>query len=364
MNRPRELEEDRFLVAFTVDDQTEASSMDAIGIDVHKRESQICVLGSDGEVIEKRIATTRDRFRDFFGKLSKAKVLLESSTEAEWVARVLEELGHDVIVADPNFLPMYGSRSKRIKTDKRDARALADACRLGAYRPAHRRSEMQRERHHRLLVREKLVHMRVKSIQIVRSLLRQHGIGIPGGRPETFTARVSTVEIPTDVRELLAPILSALANIEKQIEGVEERINGIAKEDPATRRLMSVPGVGAITATSFVAMIDTVERFENPAQVGAFIGLVPGEHSSGDSKHRTRITKNGPRMLRSLLVQAALVLMRARATPAPTLKEWAERIKARRGGKVARVALARKLAGVMFAMMRDETNFVDQRQAA
>jgi transposase len=113
--------------------------MDHIGIDVHKVESQICILTEDGKVIEQRIRTQRERFAAVLGKRPRAKVLIEASTESEWVARCLEELGHEVIVADPNFAAMYATRSRRVKTDKRDARTLADACVLGAFRPAHRR---------------------------------------------------------------------------------------------------------------------------------------------------------------------------------------------------------------------------------
>jgi transposase len=115
--------------------------MDTIGLDLHKRESQLCILAEDGHVTERRIATTRERFTAVLGQRSPARVLLEASTESEWVARHLEALGHQVIVADPNYAPMYATRSRRVKTDKRDARTLAEACRLGAYRPAHRLSE-------------------------------------------------------------------------------------------------------------------------------------------------------------------------------------------------------------------------------
>src|SRR5215475_14394215 len=119
--------------------------MESIGIDVHKVNSQVCVVDENGEVIdERRIRTDRERFATALGKRGRARVLLEASTESEWVARCVEELGHEVIVADPNFAAMYATRSKRVKTDRRDARTLAEACRLGAYRRAHRTSEEQR----------------------------------------------------------------------------------------------------------------------------------------------------------------------------------------------------------------------------
>ena len=118
--------------------------MEYLGIDVHSNESQICLLTEQGEVLEHRIRTRPSRFAELLGDRPKARIVIEASTESEWVARCLEGLGHEVIVADPNFAPMYATRSRRVKTDRRDAQALMDACRLGAYRPAHRTSDPQR----------------------------------------------------------------------------------------------------------------------------------------------------------------------------------------------------------------------------
>jgi transposase len=118
--------------------------MDHIGIDVHKRDSQIYILAEGGEIIEQRIRTEGERFAAVLGARPRARILIEASTDSEWVARCLEALGHEVIVANPNFAPMYATRSRKVKTDQRDARALAEACLLGAYRPAHRLSDPQR----------------------------------------------------------------------------------------------------------------------------------------------------------------------------------------------------------------------------
>lgn len=108
--------------------------MTTIGLDLHKRESQLCIAHADGRTEERRITTSRDRFTAVLGPLAPARILLESGTESEWVARHLERMGHEVIVADPNFAPMYATRSRRTKTDRRDARTLMDACQLGAFR--------------------------------------------------------------------------------------------------------------------------------------------------------------------------------------------------------------------------------------
>ena len=112
--------------------------MDTIGLDLHKRESQLCIIGEDGTIGERRIVTSRERFTALMGNRPRGRILLEASTESEWVAQHLESLGHEVIVADPNYAPMYATRARRVKTDKRDARTLAEALKLGAYHTAHR----------------------------------------------------------------------------------------------------------------------------------------------------------------------------------------------------------------------------------
>jgi transposase len=156
--------------------------MDHIGIDVHKRESQIYILAESGEVIERRIRTEPERFAAVLGARPRARILIEASTDSEWVARCLEALGHEVIVADPNFAPMYATRSRKVKTDRRDARALAEACVLGAYHPAHRLSDPQCHVRGRLLVRDAVVRTRTRYISLIRALLRQHGFRVVNSR--------------------------------------------------------------------------------------------------------------------------------------------------------------------------------------
>src|SRR5205809_3807055 len=134
--------------------------MDTIGVDLHKRETQLCIGQADGSITEQRIVTSRERFTAVLGDCAPARVLVEASTESEWVARHLESLGHEVIVADPNYAPMYATRRRRVKTDKRDARTLAEALRLGAYRVAHRLPPERRHVRAELAVREALVRPR------------------------------------------------------------------------------------------------------------------------------------------------------------------------------------------------------------
>src|SRR5438094_6402197 len=164
----------------------ERPAMDHVGIDVHKQESQICILTEAGELIEQRIRTEPQRFAAVLGDRPRARILIEASTESEWVARCLESLGHEVVVADPNFAPMYATRNRKVKTDRRDARALAEACVLGAYHAAHRLSDPQRHVRGRLGVRDALVHTRARYISVIRALLRQHGYRVPSGSADSF----------------------------------------------------------------------------------------------------------------------------------------------------------------------------------
>ena len=331
--------------------------MDHIGIDVHKRESQICIETEDGEIIEQRIRTERERFEAVFGKRPRAKILIEAMTEAEWVARCLEDLGHEVIVADPNYAAMYATRSRRVKTDRRDAVTLADACRLEAYRVAHRASDRQRHVRAELAVRDTLVRTRVRCVALVGALLRRHGVHLPSGNVDGFVARVERQSMPEQQRAEIAPLLTLIRTASAEVDAADERVATIAAADPVIQRLCTVPGVGPLTATAFVATLDTRERFAGPHQVEAYLGLAPSEMSSGEKQHRGAITKAGNSRARWLLVEAAWSIFRSRREDTEPLRRWAQRVALRRGTKVGIVALARKLAGILFAMWRDGTTY-------
>src|SRR5215216_825354 len=170
--------------------------MDFISFDLGKISSQVCILTEDGELIVRRIKTGRESFDKLFGERPPARILVEASTESEWAARHFEALGHEVIVADPNFAPMDATRDRRIKTDKRDARALCEACRLGAYRPAHRTSDRQRGVRAHLAVRETLVRTRSRYISLIGALARREGCGIKAGPSPSFARRVEQAGLP------------------------------------------------------------------------------------------------------------------------------------------------------------------------
>jgi transposase len=316
-------------------------------------------LSDGGElVLEERIRTERERFKKMFADRSSCRIVIESSTESEWVARCLEEIGCEVVVADPGFAPMYATRSKKVKTDKRDARALADACRIGGYRKAHRSSDGQRAVKARLTVREALVRTRTRYIWVIRAMVRQQGLRVRSGGAEGFCTRLAELtELPEEVSETLKPLVALLAKLNQQIEKTERRIALGNKNDKRCMRLQTAPGVGPITAAAFVSVIDDASRFKNAHQVEAYVGLVPSERSSGEKQNRGAITKAGPPRARWLLVQAAWGVVRSKSEESAPLRNWTMNIVKRRGYKVGVVALARKLCGILFAMMRDEKEF-------
>jgi transposase len=332
-------------------------SPDYIGIDVHKLSSQVCILTSDGELLERRIKTDRVNLEKMFAGRTAARILIEASTESEWVARCLEELGHEVIVADPNFAPMYATRSKKVKTDKRDARTLCEACRLGAYRPAHRTSDKQRRIRARLAVRDTLVRTRAKYMSLIGALARREGCRIPTGYPEGFVARVEKLELPESLVLEVTPLLLVMKTLNEQIKEADRKLAQIVKEDAVVNRLCSVPGVGPVTAVTYVATLGEVSRFGDAKQVRAYLGLVPKEDSSGERCHRGKITKAGNSRARWVLVEAAWVLLRTKKPETEALRQWALAIAQRRGKRIAAVALARRLGGILYALWRDGTRF-------
>jgi transposase len=331
--------------------------MEHIGIDLGKIASQICISTESGGWVEMRIATTAARLVEELGRRPKSRVLLEAGTESEWVARVVEGIGHEVIVADPNFAPMYATRNKRIKTDRRDARALAEACKKGDYRRAHRISDEQRHVRAVLVVRDGLVTSRTRYINLVRALLRGHGLRVRTGMAKTFVERVKELDIPGRLKSEIAPLLAMMGPVNKQIHWCDQQIGMIVKGDEVVQRLCTVPGIGPVTASAFVCTIDKVERFAGSHELESYLGLVPSEYSSGEKQSRGRITKRGDRRVRCLLVEAALGILRREDPRTARLKEWGTRIAMRRGKKIAAVALARRLAGILYAMWRDGSTY-------
>src|SRR5437870_4436690 len=199
-------------------------AVEHIGIDVHKRESQLCILTDAGDMIERRIRTERERFAVVLGTRPAARVLLEASTESEWVARHLEALGHAVIVADPNYAPMYATRSRRVKTDRRDARTLAEALRLDAYRPAHRSADVHRHVRAELAVRDTLVRTRTRYVGLLKALVRRDGLRLASGTAEHTVAKLANLPLAPALAAELQPLVALLPALNAEIAAADQRL--------------------------------------------------------------------------------------------------------------------------------------------
>jgi transposase len=213
----------------------------------------------------------------------------------------------------------------------------------------------------RLGVREALVRTRARYISLIRALLRQHGYRVHSGSAEGFVARVAALPLPGELRSLIAPLLAVMLPVNRQLAYSDGVIERLAAHDPRVPRLRTVPSIGPVTAAAFVATLDDVHRFRHAHQVEAYLGLVPREFSSGDTQRRGPITKAGPRRARWLLIQAAVSILRRHPPAADALGTWALRIAARRGKHVAVVALARRLAGILYALLRDDRVYRPRR---
>jgi transposase len=235
--------------------------------------------------------------------------------------------------------------------------ALAEANRLGLFRRAHRVSAAQRDVRRRLQVRDALVQMRTQAINVIRTHVRSAGVRMRGGEAETFARRVRALALPAALHDTLTPLLDTLAALAPQIHAADRWTARAAQHDPITRGLMTAPGVGPVTALQYRSTLDDVRRFAGPGAATAYLGLVPREASSGERQRKGGITKAGPSRPRAVLVQACWSIWRMTQGPAAALHQWVHRLAARRGKKVAIVALARRLARILFAMWRDGRAF-------
>jgi transposase len=326
-----------------------------IGMDVHKVHTQICVLDDEARVVcQMRVSTRRDALSKHLCDYGGSRALIEASTESEWVAQVVESLGIEVVIADPNYLAMYASRGVGKKTDKRDAHALALALRQGIYRPVVRRSAADRHKLDLLGMRDLLVRQRTAAINEVRAFCRRHGLRLPKCAAATVPKHAQLLLLGSPLWDVCEPLWAMLRTLNEQIAVCEKKLAQLAAQDPQVQRLMTVPSVGLITAVCAVAILGDPRRFSDAHKVASYLGLVPRENSSGGRVHKGRLTKTGNRMMRRLLVQCAHGVMQRRTADTAHLWQWAEAITARKKKGTAAVALARRLGGILWAMLRDE----------
>jgi transposase len=285
---------------------------------------------------------------------------METCAEAFSVADAALLLGHETRVVPATLAKALGVGARRLKTDQRDARALSEAsCRMDLP-SVHIPSAWSRETKSLCGMRDGLVHARTMLVNTVRGWLRARRVRIASGDVRTLPGRV--LEAMSSVPPFVERQLRAIGSLSDEIKSADKELAARAESHDVCRLLMSIPGVGPQTALRFTAAIDQVSRFASPAELESYLGLTPGEDSSSDRKRRTSITKAGSASVRWILVEACWSMRRCR--PKDPIVLWADRIAQRRGRRIAVVAMARKLAGIMCAMWRDGTRYDSTKSAA
>jgi transposase len=192
---------------------------------------------------------------------------------------------------------------------------------------------------------------------LISTLLSREGLRVATGHPSAFLKRLARVALPEGLREEVEPLVVLLQSLNGQIKLANRRLAELVERDDLVSRLCTVPGIGPVTATSFVATLDEHTRFAGAKETRAYLGLVPAEYSSGERRQLGHISKAGPSRMRRMLVESAWCILRRRNGRNAALHDWAAGVALRRGSRVASVALARKLAGILYAMWRDGTSF-------
>ncbi len=327
-----------------------------IGLDIGDKFSRYCVLNGEGEVIEEsRVKTEASALRRHFEGQPRMRIAMECGTHSPWINRLLQELGHEALVASARKIEaITGSESKN---DRNDAEQLA---RLAHFDPRllfavhHRSAERQRDL---MLIqaRATLVRARTMIINTARGLVKSSGQRLPNCSSASFADKVKP-RLPAQLAELLGPLLEQAAALSAQIARMDQQVKGLVKQHPEIRTLRSVPGVGPLVAATYVLSLDGPHAVAHSRSAGAYLGLRPRQHQSGDYNPQCRITKTGNRYLRSLLLQSAHYIL-GRFGPDSALRRWGLKLAAtggQRGKKRALVAVARKLAVLLHHLWRTD----------
>jgi transposase len=325
-----------------------------VGLDLSDRVSHAHVLGGDGRTLETpKVAMRRDALSRLFERWKGCRLVIEAGGQSAWVSRLAESWGMEVVVANPRRVELI-SKSDR-KSDRTDAQMLAD---LGRTNPQllapikHRSAEVQAH----LAVkraRDQAVRMRTSLINHVRCVLKLQGLRAPKSSPECFHKRVV---LPRELEAALRPLVVLLSACHEQIKRYDREIERIGRDHyPIVSLLQQVPGVGPVVSLNFVLTLEDHRRFKSARDVGAYLGLVPRQKSSGECNPQLHITKTGDREMRRLLVVAANYILGAFG-PDCDLRRFGKKIAGpgtdKRAKKRARVAVARKLAVLMHRLWR------------
>ncbi len=328
-------------------------------IDVSLEWSSVCVIDAEGEIVrEAKVPSERETLVAFFAKsgLRFARIGLEAGPLSQWLHAGLVEAGLPAILIETRHVKA-ALRAMTVKTDRNDARGMAQLMRMGWFRPVHVKT-LQAQEIRALLTARKLLVAKLGDVESsIRGILRGFGLKVGAVSKGRFETRIrELVAGQATLERVAAPLLRARAALAAEYRTLHRQLLAAVREDEVCGRLMTIPGVGAVVAITYRSAIDRPERFARSKAVGAHFGLTPKKYQSGEIDRTGRISKVGDAMARTALFEAANVML-TRTVRFSTLKAWALRVAGRHGMKKAKVALARKLAVVMHRMWLDGTTF-------
>lgn len=338
--------------------------MEHVGIDLGAKHSHVVVISEAGEVVARGKRKTAELPR-WLARQELRCVVMEACTQSPAVAKAAVAAGHQTRVIPGVVVRALGVGARGIKTDWRDAEMLARASLRNEELPSvHSRSEESQSRRELLSARATLVEARKRIALSVKSWLRGRLLTLKGrANAPAFAAAVREIALEHEdgLPEAIEALLVTFEHLCAQIKELGEELEAIAAKDAVCCELMKIPGVGPQVALSFMTQIDDPKRFANAERLTSYLALVPGEATTGGKLKRTSTIKAGPSYLKARLVQAAWVMWRSR--PNEPMVLWARTIAERRGKRIAIVALARKLAAVMWSMWRHGTSYDPARTA-
>jgi transposase len=329
------------------------------GIDISLKESSVCVVDATGKVVrEVKIASEPEALVGCFEMLGLpvTRIGLEAGPLSQWLHAALLAAGRDVVLLETRHVKAALS-AMTVKTDRKDARGIAQLLRMGWYRPVHAKSSAAQDTR-ALLVGRKLLQGKLLDVELsIRGILRGYGLKVGEVSRGRFEARIhDLIEGHATLSTVIGGMLAARATLWSEFTKLHREMLRIARADPICHRLMSVPGIGALVSLTYRSAVDDPTRFGKSSTVGAYFGLTPKKYQSGETDRDGGVTKVGDAMVRTALFEAAHIML-TRATRFSSLKRWGLEVAQRRGMKRAKVALARKLGVVLHRMWVDATDF-------
>jgi transposase len=332
-----------------------------VGLDVSQKTTYVCIVDESGKIVNEAVAETDPIIiLNYLSKNNFMDVLIgfESGSFSHYLTRVFVQQGLNPVCMDARKLKPFLD-IKINKTDKNDARGIAEALRLNLYSIVPYKPQEEIDKSVLLAARRTLINQQTALKNTVRGLIKNNGLKMGAVSPKKFSEAVK--KIIKDSSELFVSgiinILNVFDAVVEEISKIDKQVIEIANKDINVKKLKTIPGVGDITALSFVTEIYDPERFKTSKAVGAYFGMTPTQYQSGETKKQGRISRCGSRDMRFLLTEAAIVLL-TRSKKWSKLKAWGLKIMKKKGVKKATMAVGRKLAVIMHRMMITQSDFI------